>query len=151
MSNVNYLQIGANAECGWYDEQYHYDMAEFAEWYRESTVMGRYEEDIEGLAFIKLMDKCCVPVDYKFECGSDDIYVWDFNSETVIVACTVAGIAIQVIDYAEWRDWFFNPPTRIEKVCGTCKHIDTKSGTEPCYSCDSLEPDEFNWEPQEDE
>lgn len=150
MGNVNYLQIGANAECGWYDEQYYYDMAEYAEWYKKLVWLGDIDATIMGLAFIKLMDKCCVPVDYKFECGEDSIYVWDFNSETVIVAPTAAGLSLQVIDYDEWKNWYNSAPPITEKVCGTCKHIDTKSDTEPCYSCDSLEPDEFNWEPQEE-
>lgn len=150
MSNVNYLQIGASAECGWYDEVYHYNMQEFAEWYKKLVWLGEIDIQIMGLAFIKLMDKCCVPADYKYEIGNEDIYVWDF-SETVIVAPTATGLSIQVIDYTEWRDWYNSAPPIIEKVCATCKHIDIAGGNEPCYSCDALEPDEFNWEPQEDD
>lgn len=149
--SVNMLTVGAQAACGWYDEQYHYNMQEFSEWYRKLSMLGTDTFGIEALEFIKLMDRCQVPEDYKFEVGYEDVYVWDFNSETVIIASTLPGIAIQCIDYAEWYEWYASAPKIIEKTCATCKHIDTKSGTEPCYSCDALVGSEFNWEPQESE
>lgn len=148
--SINYLEVGASAACGWRDEQYHYNMQEFAEWYRELAKLGELNRQIVSSAFIELMGDCQVKPDYTYAIGNEKSYVWDFNSETVVIASTLAG-PLQVIPYHIWCDWYNSMPAIVEKVCNTCKHVEVKSGLEPCYSCDSLVGDEFNWEPQEDD
>lgn len=147
--SINYLEVGASATCGWRDEQYHYNMQAFAEWYRELEQLGLWEDNIDSDAFICLMQDGCIEEDYKWHSGID-VYAWDFNSNVVVIA--YEGLAgVQVIPYHIWRDWYNSMPAIIEKVCNTCKHVEVKSGNEPCYSCDSLVGNEFNWEPQEDD
>ena len=146
--SINIFEVGNNAICGYVMEEYHYDEDKAAEWYSQFNDLGVEIDGITGIDFVKLMDEGCVEADFKWDGGGEDVHVYDFNSEVVVIAWATSW-PVKQVSPREFYNWLEDAPDIVEKVCGNCKHLGVKSGDEPCYSCDSLAGDEFNWEPEE--